>query len=113
VNGTVVLGYVVASLLVCLGSVVLLAQLGIGDPAQGVGYTLSSITAVVLGGTSLLGGRGTFIGTLFGAGLIVQVLNATVFLDLTQTWQYFFQGALIVVAAVLYSQIRGTRSGVR
>jgi ribose transport system ATP-binding protein len=113
VNGTVVLGYVVASLFVCLGSFVLLAQLGIGDPAQGVGYTLSSITAVVLGGTSLLGGRGTFIGTLFGAGLIVQVLNATVFLDLSQTWQYFFQGALIVVAAVLYSQVRGTRAGVR
>ena len=112
VNGTVVLGYVVASLFVCLGSFVLLAQLGIGDPAQGVGYTLSSITAVVLGGTSLLGGRGTFIGTLFGAGLIVQVLNATVFLDLSQTWQYFFQGALIVVAAVLYSQVRGTRAGV-
>ncbi len=54
----------------------LLAQLGIGDPRQGVGYTLSSITAVVLGGTSLLGGRGTFIGTLLGAGLVVQVLNA-------------------------------------
>ena len=113
VNSTVVLGYVTSGLFVCLGSFVLLAQLGIGDPAQGVGYTLSSITAVVLGGTSLLGGRGTFIGTLFGAGLIVQVLNATVFLDLTQTWQYFFQGALIVVAAVLYSQVRGTRAGPR
>jgi ribose transport system ATP-binding protein len=112
VNGTVVLGYVIASLFVCLGSFVLLAQLGIGDPAQGVGYTLSSITAVVLGGTSLLGGRGTNIGTLFGAELIVQVLNATVFIDLSQTWQYFFQGALIVVAAVLYSQVRGTRAGV-
>jgi ribose transport system ATP-binding protein len=107
---TVVLGYVAASLCVALGSVVLLAQLGIGDPAQGVSYTLSSITAVVLGGTSLLGGRGTFIGTLFGAGLIVQVLNATVFLDLTQTWQYFFQGALIVVAAVVYSRVRGAYS---
>ena len=61
----------------------------------------------MLGGTSLLGGRGTFIGTLLGAGLIVQVLNATTFLGLTQTWQYLFQGALIVVAAVLYSQVRG------
>jgi ribose transport system ATP-binding protein len=40
----------------------------------------------------------------------VQVLNATVFLNLTQTWQYFFQGSLIVVAAVLYSQVRGTRA---
>ena len=73
--------YVASSLFVFLGAIMLLAQLGIGDPAQGVGYTLSSITAVVLGGTSLLGGRGTFIGTLLGAGLIVQVLNATVFLE--------------------------------
>jgi ribose transport system ATP-binding protein len=110
VNRTVVLGYVGSSLLVFLGSIVLLAQLGIGDPAQGVGYTLSSISAVVLGGTSLLGGRGTFVGTLLGAGLIVQVLNATVFLDLSQAWQYFFQGALIVAAAVVYSQVRGARA---
>jgi len=108
VTRTVVTGYVITSLFVFLGSLVLLAQLGIGDPAQGVSYTLSSITAVVLGGTSLLGGRGTFVGTLLGAGIIVQVLNATTFLGLTQTWQYFFQGAFIVVAAVLYSRVRGT-----
>jgi ribose transport system ATP-binding protein len=109
---TVVLAYVAVSLCTFLGALILLAQLGIGDPAQGVGYTLSSITAVVLGGTSLLGGRGSFVGTLLGAGLIVQLLNATTFLSLTQTWQYIFQGALIVVAAVVYSQIRGTHRGV-
>jgi ribose transport system ATP-binding protein len=108
INRTVLLGYVTVSLLTVLGSVVLLAQLGIGDPAQGVGYTLSSITAVVLGGTSLLGGRGTFIGTLLGACLLVQALNATTFLNLSQTWQYLFQGAFILVAALLYSQVRGT-----
>jgi ribose transport system ATP-binding protein len=110
VDRTVLLGYMASSLFVALGAVVLLAQLGIGDPAQGVGYTLSSITAVVLGGTSLVGGRGTFVGTLLGTGLIVQVLNATVFLNLTQTWQYLFQGILIVVAAVIYSQLRGLRA---
>ncbi|GAA2468171.1 ATP-binding cassette domain-containing protein [Terrabacter carboxydivorans] len=110
VDRTAVLAYVAASFFVFLGSIVLLGQLGIGDPAQGVGYTLSSITAVVLGGTSLLGGRGTFIGTLLGAGLIVQVFNAMVFLDLSQTWQYFFQGALIVAAAVIYSQVRRARA---
>lgn len=110
VGRTVILGYVVSSLFVFLGSMVLLAQLGIGDPNQGVGYTLSSITAVVLGGTSLLGGRGTFIGTLLGAGLIVELLNATVFLNLTQTWQYLFQGALIVTAAVIYGRARGARA---
>ena len=111
VNRTAVAAYVTTSFFVFLGAVVLLAQLGVGDPAQGVGYTLSSVTAVVLGGTSLLGGRGTFIGTLFGSFLIVQVQNATVFLGLNQTWQYFFQGALIMAAAIIYSQVRGLRRG--
>jgi ribose transport system ATP-binding protein len=109
IDRTTILGYVAVAVLVFLGSLVLLAQLGVGDPAQGTGYTLTSITAVVLGGTSLLGGRGSFIGTLLGAGLIVQVLNATTFLDLTQTYQYLFQGLAIVVAAVVYSQVRRTR----
>jgi ribose transport system ATP-binding protein len=108
---TALIGYVCASLLTLLGAVVLLAQLGVGDPGQGTGYTLTSITAVVLGGTSLLGGRGTFIGTLMGAGLSVQVLNATVFLSLDQKWQYIFQGLLIVAGALIYSQVR--RRGIR
>jgi ribose transport system ATP-binding protein len=112
-NRTALLGYVGASFLTLLGAVVLLAQLGVGDPGQGTGYTLTSITAVVLGGTSLLGGRGTFIGTLVGAGLSVQVLNATVFLSLDQKWQYIFQGLLIVAAALIYSQVRRTGVGVR
>jgi ribose transport system ATP-binding protein len=106
VNRTALLGYIGASLLTFLGAVILLAQLGVGDPGQGTGYTLTSITAVVLGGTSLLGGRGTFIGTLMGAGLSVQVLNATTFLSLDQKWQYIFQGLLIVAAAIIYSQVR-------
>jgi ribose transport system ATP-binding protein len=106
VTRVALLGYVGASLLTFLGAIVLLAQLGVGDPGQGTSYTLSSITAVVLGGTSLLGGRGTFIGTLLGAGLIVQVLNATTILSLDQKWQYIFQGLLIVAAAIIYSQVR-------
>ena len=108
VTRTVLLGYLASSLFVALGAVVLLAQLGIGDPAQGIGYTLSSITAVVLGGTSLLGGRGSFVGTFLGSCLIVQALNATVFLGLTQTWQYVFQGGFILVAALTYSRVRGS-----
>ena len=106
VTRVALLGYLGASLLTFLGAIVLLAQLGVGDPGQGTSYTLSSITAVVLGGTSLLGGRGTFIGTLLGAGLIVQIFNATTILSLDQKWQYIFQGLLIVAAAIIYSQVR-------
>ena len=109
VSPTVVLGYATVALFVCAGAVILLAQLGIGDPAQGEGFTLNSITAVVLGGTMLRGGRGTFIGTLFGTGLIVQIINGATFLRLTQAGELFYQGALIVAAAVIYSQIRRRR----
>jgi ribose transport system ATP-binding protein len=109
VNRTVILGYVLTSLFTVLGAVMLMGQIGVGDPSQGVGYTLSSITAVVLGGTSLLGGRGTFLGTLLGALLITQLLNATTFLGLSTLWQYVFQGLLILVAAVAYSFVRSRR----
>lgn len=102
-NQTIIVGYMLTSLFTLLGAIMLMAQLGIGDPSQGISYTLSSITAVVLGGTSLLGGRGSFIGTVLGAMLLIQVLNATIFLGLDQTWQYVLQGLLILIAAIIYS----------
>ena len=71
------------------------------------------MTAVVLGGTSLLGGRGTFIGTLLGALLLQQVLNATTFLGLGSTSQFYFQGLLILVAAVIYTLARTRREAGR
>lgn len=108
-NRTVLSAYILTSGFTFLGAIMLTAQLGVGDPSQGIGYTLSSITAVVIGGTSLLGGRGSFIGTLFGSLLLVQVLNATVFLRLDQTWQFVLQGALILVAAFVYSVARKRR----
>ncbi len=110
IDGTFLIGYVACSILTGVGAVMLMAQIGVGDPRQGINYTLSSITAVVLGGTSLRGGRGTFIGTVLGAVLLTEVLNAVSFLGLTQTYQYVFQGALIVSAALIYSTFR-RRSG--
>lgn len=107
VNHAFLFSYVSCSLLTAIGAVMLMSQIGVGDPRQGINYTLSSITAVVLGGTSLRGGRGTFIGTLLGAVLLTEVLNAVTFLGLTETYQYAFQGALIVVAALIYSTLRG------
>lgn len=103
------LGYVAVSVLTALGAVMLMAQIGVGDPAQGVNYTLGSITAVVLGGTSLLGGRGTFIGSVLGAILLTEVLNAVSFLGLSQSYQYGFQGLLILAAALIYTTARRRR----
>jgi ribose transport system ATP-binding protein len=107
INRTFIAAYIATSLFTALGAVMLMVQIGVGDPQQGANYTLSSITAVVLGGTSLRGGRGTFIGTVLGAVLLTEVLNAISFLGLSQTYQYVFQGALILLAALVYSTVRG------
>ena len=106
IDRIVIAGYIASSLFAALGAVMLMAQIGVGDPRQGVSYTLSSITAVVLGGASLRGGRGSFVGTALGALLLTEVLDAVGFLGLTQTYQYVFQGALILTAALIYAAAR-------
>ena len=111
VTRILVLGYIGAALLTAIGAIMLMAQIGVGDPRQGINYTLSSITAAVLGGTSLRGGRGSFLGTVLGALLLTEVLNIVSFLGLTQTYQYVFQGALILIAAVVYAAVRGRDTG--
>jgi ribose transport system ATP-binding protein len=102
----IVLAYVACSALTFLGALMLMAQLGVGDPTQGTTFTLSSITAVVLGGASLFGGRGSFIGSLLGAALITEIINATTFLNLSQAWQFWFLGILTLVAAAIYTTAR-------
>ena len=108
INRTIIGAYIASAVFAGLGAVIIMGLIGLGDSAQGTSYTLQSITAVVLGGTSLLGGRGSFIGSLLGSVLMIQVLNACVILDLTQSYQYLFQGLLIVFAAISYTL---TRSG--
>lgn len=101
---TVVGAFVACSVLTALGGLLVTAQLGIGDPNQGVEYTLGSIAAVVLGGASLFGGKGSFIGVFLGAILIMEVNSSMVFLGLSQAWQYWFIGLLTLIAVAVYSQ---------
>jgi ribose transport system ATP-binding protein len=98
--------YVLCASLSYAGGILLMAQIGVGDPTAGVSYTLTSITAVVLGGASLSGGRGSFVGAFMGAALIQQSLNVTTFIKLNPAWQYWLIGILILGAALLYSRLR-------
>jgi len=106
VEFTIFSAYVVCSIFAFLGALMLMAQIGVGDPTAGVTYTLMSITAVVLGGASLFGGRGSLVGALLGAALIQQAFNVTTFLRLSQAWQYWLLGFLTIVAASIYSRLR-------
>jgi ribose transport system ATP-binding protein len=101
-----VMSYLICSLLVLPAGVLLMAQIGIGDGTAGVDYTLASITAVVLGGASIFGGRGAFIGAVMGAVLIQQTTNVTTFLRLSQPWQYWLIAILTLGSAIGYARLR-------
>lgn len=98
--------YTGAAAIVVLASLVLAAQTGSGDASAGIGYTLPSVTAVVLAGASVFGGRGSFIGALTGALLIQQLNTVTVFLALNEAWQQYLLGGLTIAAAGFYSRLR-------
>ncbi|NQD42225.1 ABC transporter permease, partial [Glutamicibacter halophytocola] len=98
--------YIGASMLASLGAVTLMVQLGSGDPSAGTTYTLSSISAAVIGGASLLGGRGTFLGAFLGALLIQTVMSVTTFVGLGSAWQQFLLGGLTILAVAGYSRSR-------
>ncbi|CAL8479402.1 ATP-binding cassette domain-containing protein [Caballeronia sp. S22] len=103
---TLLMAYVGCSLLAGVGAVPMMAQVGSGDPSAGINYTLASIAAVVIGGASLFGGRGSFVGALLGALLIIQVNVVTSFLDIGDAWQSYLLGGMILASVALYSKSR-------
>jgi fructose transport system permease protein len=98
--------YIMAGLISSIAGWVLIGRVGAISPTSGENANLDSITAVVIGGTSLFGGRGSIIGTLIGA-LIVGVFRSSVSLaGLDVLWQEFAVGVLIIVAVALDQWIR-------
>ena len=98
--------YVFAGLIAAIAGWALIGRVGAISPTAGENMNLNSITAVVIGGTSLFGGRGSIIGTLVGA-LIVGVFRSAVSLaGLDVLWQEFAIGVLIIVAVALDQWIR-------
>jgi fructose transport system permease protein len=98
--------YVLAGLIAAIAGWALIGRVGAISPTAGENANLDSITAVVIGGTSLFGGRGSIVGTLVGA-LIVGVFRSAVSLaGLDVLWQEFAIGVLIIVAVALDQWIR-------
>ncbi len=74
------------------------ARTGVGDPQAGQTDNLDSITAVVLGGTSLFGGRGTILGTLIGALIVGVFRNGLTLMGVPSVYQILITGILVILA---------------
>lgn len=96
--------YVLCSLTASVTGLLWLSRMGVGDPAIGDGIELQTITAVIIGGTSLFGGRASVLGTFGGVLLLGLTANLLVMLGVSQFIQGLIQGVIIVAAVALYKQ---------
>mgnify|MGYP000072502440 CR=1 FL=1 len=89
-----------------IGAWFLMGRIGAASPQSGIGANLDTITAVVIGGTSLFGGRGVVIGTLLGAIIVGMARNGLSLAGFDPLWQDFTIGVLVIVAVTLDQWIR-------
>jgi fructose transport system permease protein len=105
-NRTLIAVYALAGTICAVAAWVLIGRIGGVSPQAGQTANLDSITAVVIGGTSLFGGRGSIVGTLVGALIVGVFRNGLALSGLDVLWQEFTVGVLIIVAVTLDQWIR-------
>jgi ribose transport system permease protein len=90
--------YTVSGGICGIAGLIIASRLNSAQPALGQGYELDAIAAVVIGGTSLSGGRGTILGTIIGALIISVLTNGLRILSVAQEWQTVVTGVIIILA---------------
>jgi len=93
--------YVISGVCAALAGLVVSSELVAANPASGESFELNAIAATVLGGTSLMGGRGTIGGTVVGAFVIGVLSDGLVMLGVNAFWQMVIKGSVIITAVVL------------
>ncbi|KZL22088.1 Ribose transport system permease protein RbsC [Pseudovibrio axinellae] len=107
--------YKIAAFTICgltagIAAVVYMARLNISSPIAGIGFELNAIAAVIIGGTSLNGGRGSVIGTLIGAFIIGVLANGLILIGLSDFMRQMITGVVIIIAVILdYYRAKYTR----
>jgi ribose transport system permease protein len=109
VNRVLLIVYTVCGALAGLGGIVLASQLQAGDPKFGMMYELTVIAAVVVGGTSLMGGEGKILGTLIGTFIIAVIKNGMNLTDVHPFNQKIVLGAVLLLA-VGYDMFKRAKS---
>jgi len=104
-----ILIYMFAGAFTGIAGVVLAARLDSAQPQLGVGYELQAIAAVIIGGTSLLGGRGSILGTVIGALIMSVLINGLRIMSIQTEWQNVVVGIVILIA-VFFDSLRNRTS---
>lgn len=105
-----VLAFVATGLLVGLAAVILTSLLNAGQPTAGSGFELTVIAAVLLGGTSLMGGRGTILGTILAVLILKVIDNGIILMRWNQDLQIIVPGIVLILALYMDQRRRGSTS---
>jgi ribose transport system permease protein len=100
--------YALCGALAAVGGIVTVARTGVGQPSANLGAELDIITAVILGGTSLNGGRGRLAGTFLGLLVLGVLNNGLILMSVPSYWQQVVKGVILLLA-VTYDELRNTR----
>lgn len=98
VDKIIIITYTISGMLTGLAAVILSARMGSGQPTAGTGFEMSVIAAVIIGGVSLSGGRGSLGGAMIGVMTLYVLTNGMVLMDVSSFWQDIMRGALIILA---------------
>ena len=93
------IAYMVSGLCTAVAGLVMLASLGSAESTAGIGYETNAIAAAAIGGTSMAGGRGTALGTFFGALMLAVLKVGMVVINVDSFWQYVVTGLIIIIAS--------------
>jgi len=101
-----IITYMICSFTAAVTGIFLASRMGMGDPLVGERYMLDSILPVLIGGTSLSGGKGGISATIAGVFILAILSNALNLLDVSAYWQWIVKGLIIIVAVAFYTQKR-------
>lgn len=101
INRIKIIVYAISGALAAVGGIIVTSRLDSAQPNAGITYELDAIAAVVIGGTSLSGGRGSVLGTVLGAVIIGVLNNGLVLLNVSPFWQQVVKGLVILVAVII------------
>ena len=95
-----ILVYMIMGVLTAIAGLIITTRLGSGQPSAGLNFEMDCITAAVVGGTSMSGGRGKVMGTIVGVLLLTVLTNGMTLVGMNTYWQQVFKGVIIVISVL-------------
>ena len=96
-----IIAFMISAFSVAIASIILSSRMNSGTPVAGVGFEFDAVTAILIGGTSLIGGRGSIINTIIGVLLLAVLINALTLYQVPFAFQNIFKGLLIILAIIV------------